>query len=136
MEIQPQSSPKRKEPAMEKNLLQPDDLRTILREERQSWKDELKNEFQGWSAAANTSLEKFEGELNQVAGKIKKGQSSVEEMRQQRTVEEGRVNDLDKRMGAIESRSTTLWSHAENDGNQMRRWRPRHWKRPHPWWHS
>ena len=53
-------SPKRMENAREEKLLQLDDLRTILREGRQSWKDELKNEFQGWSARANTSLEKFD----------------------------------------------------------------------------
>ena len=34
MEIQPQSSPKRKEPAGEEKLVQLDDLRTLLKEER------------------------------------------------------------------------------------------------------
>ena len=41
-----------------------------MKEERQTWKEELKHEFEGWRARVNTSLEKFEGELTQVAGKI------------------------------------------------------------------
>ena len=55
---------------MEEKLVQLHDLQTLLKEERQTWKKELKHEFQGWSARVNTSLEKFEGELTQVAGKI------------------------------------------------------------------
>ena len=70
MDIPPQSSPKRKEPAGEEKLVQLDDLRTLLKEERQSWKEELKHEFQGWSSKVSTTLEKFEGELSQVATKI------------------------------------------------------------------
>ena len=92
MELQLQSSPKRKEPAMEEKLLQLDDLRNILRE-------------------------KFEGELTQVAGKIETVPSSVEELRQKRQ-QKTRMSDLEKRMGAIESRSTTLGSHAEGEGER------------------
>ena len=58
----------------------------------------------------NTSLEKFEGELIQVAGKIETVQSTVEELKQTRAAEEARVADLEKRMGAMESRSTALGS--------------------------
>ena len=68
----------------------------------------------------NISLEKFEGELTQVAGKIQTVQSSVEELRRDRQAEETRMNDLEKRMGAIENKSTTLRSHAEGDGERRR----------------
>ena len=104
MEVQPQSSPKRKEPAGEEKPVQLDDLRTLLKEVRQSWKEELKHEFQGWSARVRTSLEKFEGELSQVAGKIQTVQSSVEELQRDRQAEATRMNELEKRMGAVENR--------------------------------
>ena len=68
----------------------------------------------------NTSLEKFEGELTQVAGKIETVQSSKEELQQRRHAEAGRVNELEKRMGAIKNRSTTLGSHAEGEGERRR----------------
>ena len=72
MEVQLQSSPKSKEPAVEERLVQLEDLRTLEKEERQSWKEELKYQFQGWSARVNISLENFEGELTQVAGRIQR----------------------------------------------------------------
>ena len=50
----------------------------LFKEERQSWKEELKHEFQGWSSKVSTTLEEFEGELSQVAGKIQNVQNSVE----------------------------------------------------------
>ena len=115
MEIPPQSSPKRKEPAGEEKLKQLDDLRTLLKEERQSWKEELKHEFQRWSARVSTSLEKFEGELSQVAGKIQTVQGSVEELQRDRQQEATRMSNLEKRIGAVENRSTTLGSYAEGE---------------------
>ena len=69
----------------------------------------------------NTSLEKFEGELNQVAGKIETVQSTVEELKHKHThthtAEEARMTELEKRM---ENRSATLGSHAEGDGERRR----------------
>ena len=81
MEVQLQSSPKRKEPAREEKLLK--------LEKSQTWKDELEDEFHWWSARVHTLLEKFEGELNQVGGKS----------RRTRTAEEARMADLEKRVG-------------------------------------
>ena len=118
MEVPPQSSPKRKEPAGEEKLIQLDDLRTLLKEERQSWNEELKHEFQGWSLRVNSSLEKFEDELSQVAGKIQTVQSSVEAIQRDRQAESSRVYELEKRMGAMETRSTTRGSHAEGEGDR------------------
>ena len=109
MEVPPQSSPKRREPAGEEKRFQLDDLRTLLKEERQSWKEELKHEFQGWSSRVNSSLKKFEGELLQVAGKIQTIQSSVEAIQQDRQAESSRVYELEKRLGAMETRSTKLY---------------------------
>ena len=43
----------------------------------------------GWSARVNTSLEKFEGELNQVAGKIETVQTSRIETAPKRRGREG-----------------------------------------------
>ena len=120
MDIPPQSSPKRKEPAGEEKLVQLDDLRTLLTEERQSWKEELKHEFQGWSAKVSTTLEKFEGELSQVVGKIQTVQSSVEALQRDSQAEASRVSELEKRMGAMETRSTTLGSHAEGENERRR----------------
>ena len=82
------------------------------------WKEELKHEFQGWSARVNTSLEKFEGELTQVAGKIRTVQSWVEELCRDRQTEESRMSDLEKRMGTIENRSATLVSHVTVRGKE------------------
>ena len=120
MDIPPRSSPKRKEPAGEEKLVQLDDLRTFLKEERQSWKEELKHEFQGWSSKVSTTLEKFEGELSQVAGKIQNVQNSVEALQRDSQAEACRVSELEKRMGAVETRSTTLGSHAEGDSERRR----------------
>ena len=111
---------KRKEPTGEETLVQLDDLRTLLKEERQSWKEELKHEFQGWSSRVNSSLEKFEGELSQVAGKIQTVQSSVEAIPRQRQAESSRVHELEKPVGAMETRSTTLGSHPEGEGERRR----------------
>ena len=120
MDIPPQSSPKRKEPAGEEKLVQLDDLRTLLKEERQSWKEELKHEFQGWRAKVSTTLEKFEGELSQAAGKIQTVQSSVEALQRDSQAEASRVSELEKRMGSMETRSTTLGSHAEGENERRR----------------
>ena len=61
----------------------------------------------GGSSRANSSLEKFEGELSQVAGKIQTVHSSVEAIQRERQAESSRVYELEKRMGAMETRSTT-----------------------------
>ena len=127
MDMPRQSSPKRKEPAGEEKLVQVDDLRTLLKEERQSWKEELKHEFQGWSSKVSTTLEKLEGELSQVAGKIQNVQKSVEALQRDSQAEACRVSDLEKRMGAVETRSTTLGSHAEGDSERRRALRMGGW---------
>ena len=44
----------------------------------------------------------------------------MEELRRDRQSEETRMNDLEKRMGAIENKSTTLQSHVEGDGERSR----------------
>ena len=120
MDAPPHSSPKRKEPSGEEKLVQLDDLRTLLKEERQSWKEELKHEFQGWSSKVSTTLEKFEGELSQVAGKLEYVHNSVQALQRDSQAEACRVSELEKRMGAVETRSTILRSHAEGDGERRR----------------
>ena len=55
-----------------------------------------------------------------MAGKIQTVQSSVEAIQRERQAESFRVHELEKRMGAMETRSTTLGSHAEGEGERRR----------------
>ena len=143
MEVQPQSSPTRKEPAGEEKLVQLDDLRTLLKEERQSWKEELKHELQGWSARVNTSLGKVRGRADPGG---RENPDSAKLLRRDRQSEETRMK---KRMGAIENKNTTLGSHTEGEGERRRAlirassvvgrkttWRRAHSSQQRPWWHS
>ena len=60
------------------------------------------------------------GELSQVTGKIQTVQNSVEELQRDRQAEATRMSDLEKRVGAVENRSTALGSHAEGEGERRR----------------
>ena len=62
-----QGSPKRKESSAEERVVQLEDLRTLLKEERHSCKEELKAEMKNLSSSMTQTLEHFQGELGAVS---------------------------------------------------------------------
>ena len=62
--------PKRKERAEEERVVQLEDLRTLLKEERQCLKEELKSEIKTVSTSMIQTLERFQGELGTVSSKV------------------------------------------------------------------
>ena len=57
------ASPKRKECTSEETVAQLEDLRTLLKQKRQTFREELKTEMPTWSSTVSQTLEKFKGDL-------------------------------------------------------------------------
>ena len=106
-----QGSPKRKECSAEERVVQLEDVRTLLKEERQCFKEELKSETKNLSTSMTQTLERFQGELGTVSSKVEGVQQTME-------VNMARVGEIEKRLGAAENRGTTLGS--EIDGERRR----------------
>ena len=106
-----QGSPKRKESSAEEREVQLEDVRTLLKEERQCFNEEMKSEIKNLSTSMTQTLERFQGELGTVSSKVEGIQQTME-------VNMARVGGIEKRLGAVENRSTTLGS--EIDGERRR----------------
>ena len=64
------SSPKRKECSGEERVIQLEDLRSLLEEERQTFRKELKTEMRTWTSTVSQTLEKFQGDFGSVTNSV------------------------------------------------------------------
>ena len=90
-----------------------EEVRTLLKEERQTFKEKLKTEIKSLCTSMTQTLERFQGELGAVTIKVEGLQIAMDANRAQ---DIARMGELEKRMGAVESRSTTF-------GSERIRWR-------------